>query len=247
MTDMATVFGVFANQGYRIDLHPILKITDRTGKVVEEYKPPTSPIFGKKVLPSSVSFVISDILSDNAARTAAFGPRSELKIDKQHVSVKTGTTNDYRDNWTIGYTPSYLVSVWVGNNDHTAMSGIVSGVTGAAPIWHDIMAHLLQGKKSEVPQKPPDIMGKYVCSTTGLIASGSAAGCQTRFEYIIKGSEPKAPTIRTEKAFIDKTTNALATPGQTENVEERDATMMIDAAGNKFCMSCAVVTPTPKP
>ena len=247
MTDMATAFGVFANQGYRIDLHPILKITDRKGNVIEEYKPPSSPIFGKRVLPSDVTFIISDILADNAARTAAFGPNSALKVDKQRVSVKTGTTNDYRDNWTIGYTPSYLVAVWVGNNDHSAMSGIVSGITGAAPIWHDIMAHLLDGKKPEIPQKPPDVYGKYVCSTTGLIASGSAAGCPTRFEYLIKGKEPKKPNITTEKVWIDTTNNTQAQPGQTQNVEQRDETVMIDAAGNKYCVTCAVAAPTPTP
>lgn len=247
MTDMATAFGVFANQGYRIDLHPILKITDRKGNVIEEYKPPSSPIFGKRVLPSDVTFIISDILADNQARTPAFGPSSALKIDKQHVSVKTGTTNDYRDNWTIGYTPSYLVSVWVGNNDNSVMTGIVSGITGAAPIWHDIMAHLLEGKKPEIPQKPPDVYGKHVCSNTGLIASGNAGGCSTRFEYVIKGQEPKKPNISTEKVWIDTTTNAQAAPGQTQNVEQRDETVMTDAAGNKFCVSCAVVTPTPTP
>lgn len=244
MVDMATAFGVFANQGYRIDLHPILKITDRKGNVIEEYKPPSSPIFGRKVLPSDVSFIISDILADNAARSAAFGSDSALKVEKQHVSVKTGTTNDYRDNWTIGYTPSYLVAVWVGNNDHSQMSGIVSGVTGAAPIWHTIIAHMLQGKKPEIPQKPPNVYGKYVCSNTGLVATGSAAGCPTRFEYLIKGKEQKQPTITTEKVFIDKTTNGLAKPGQTENVEQRDQTMMIDAAGNKYCVNCEVITPT---
>lgn len=247
MTDMATAFGVFANQGYRIDLHPILKITDRKNNVIEEYKPPSSPIFGKRVLPSDVTFIISDILADNAARSAAFGSNSELKIDKQHVSVKTGTTNDYRDNWTIGYTPSYLVAVWVGNNDNSKMSGIVSGITGAAPIWHEIMAHLLDGKKPEIPQKPPDVYGKYVCSNTGLVASSSGGGCPTRFEYLIKGNEPKKPTITTEKVWIDTTTNAQAAPGQTEHVEQRDATVMIDAAGNKYCVSCAVPTPVPTP
>ncbi len=247
MTDMATAFGVFANQGYRIDLHPILKITDRNGKVIEEYKPPKSPIFGKKVIPSEVSFIVSDILADNTARTAAFGPNSALKIDKQRVSVKTGTTDNYRDNWTIGYTPSYVVAVWVGNNDRKPMSGLVSGVTGAAPIWHDIMSHLLEGKKPEIPQKPPNVYGKYVCSGTGQVALGNNSGCATRFEYLIKGSEQKKVAVTKQKVFIDKTTNQLAKPGQTENVEEREETMITDPSGNKFCASCARPNPTPTP
>ncbi len=247
MTDMATAFGVFANQGYRIDLHPILKITDRKGKVIEEYKPPKSPIFGKKVIPSEVSFIISDILADNNARTPAFGANSALKIDKQRVSVKTGTTNDYRDNWTIGYTPSYVVAVWVGNNDHSAMSGIVSGVTGAAPIWNKVMSHLLEGKKPEIPQKPPNVFGKYICVGTGQIASGSAAGCQTRYEYLIKGTDEKKVAVNRQKVFIDKGTNQIAKPGQTENVEEREESVITDPLGNKFCISCARPTPAPTP
>ncbi len=254
MLDMATAFGVFANQGYRMDLHPILKITDRKGDIIEEYKPPKSPIFGKRVLPSEVSFIISDILADNGARVSAFGPNSALKIEKQRVSVKTGTTNDYRDNWTIGYTPSFLVATWVGNNDHSPMSGIVSGVTGAAPIWHTLMAHLLVGKKPEIPQKPPNVFGKYVCTSTGTPQSsdakkeGGADQCPTRFEYFIRGTETKN-TVATskQKVFIDKTTNTIAKQGQTDNVEEREETVMTDLLGNKYCVSCAHPTPSPKP
>lgn len=149
MVDMTQAFGVFANGGYRIDLHPILKITDRNGKVLEEYKPPASPIFGKKVLPPGVSFVISNILADNNARVIEFGSNSELKIPNKTVSVKTGTTNDFRDNWTIGYTPSFVVSTWVGNNDNHPMSGLASGITGAAPIWNTIMTYLLKDMPDE--------------------------------------------------------------------------------------------------
>ena len=248
MTDMATAFGVFANQGYRIDLHPVLKVVDRNGKILEEYNPPKSAIFGKKVIPSEVAFIISDILADNNARAPAFGINSELRIDKQRVSVKIGTTNDYRDNWTIGYTPSYLVAVWVGNNDNTPMSGIVSGVTGAAPIWNDLMSHLLEGKKQEIPQKPPNVFGKYVCTN---LSSGTSEGndkCPTRFEYLIKGTENKTgASIKREKVWIDKGTNAQAAAGQTDNVEEREESVMVDSFGNKFCISCAHPTPQPSP
>ncbi len=247
MIDMATAYGVLANQGYRVDLHPILKITDRKGNVIEQYNPPASPIFGKKILPSSVTFIISNILADNQARAMEFGLNSALHIPGQYVSVKTGTTNSYRDNWTIGYTPSYVVAAWVGNNNHTPMSGVVTGITGAAPIWHNIMANLLQGKKPEIPQKPPDVFGEYVCTTTGLIASKSGSTCPTRFEYLINGKNPKIPTITTEKVWVDKTTNAQAPAGDTTNVEQRNETVMIDNVGHIYCMSCAVITPTPTP
>jgi penicillin-binding protein 1C len=250
MLEMSTAFGVFANQGYRVDLHPILKVTDRTGSVLEEYKPPKSPIFGKKVLPSEVTFIISDILADNNARTPAFGANSDLKIDGKHVSVKTGTTNDYRDNWTIGYTPSVLVAVWVGNNDNSPMSGIASGVTGASPIWNTLMTHLLEGKKPEIPQKPPNVYGKYACSTTGRIAPTGEPQqrCSSRFEYFIRGTENKSTTtIVRQKVFVDKTTGEQAPAGKTDNVEEREEDVIIDATGNKYCLSCARPQPTPTP
>lgn len=248
MTDMATAFGVFANQGYRVDLHPILKVVDKNGKVLEEYRSPKSAIFGKKVLPSEVTFIISDILADNKARTLAFGSRNELQIDKQHVSVKTGTTNDYKDNWTIGYTPSYLVAVWVGNNNNQPMSGIVSGVTGAAPIWNQLMTHVLEGKKPEIPQKPPNVFGKYVCTTIVTNPTDATSGCPTRFEYIIKGTETKNyGTIKHEPIFVDKTTGAQALPDQKDNIEPREEDVMTDSFGNKYCLSCAHPTPSLSP
>ncbi|MBI4097043.1 MAG: PBP1A family penicillin-binding protein [Candidatus Levybacteria bacterium] len=249
MLDMATAFGVFANQGYRIDLHPILKVTDRHGRVLEEYKPPASPIFGKKVLPAGVAFIISHILQDNAARTEAFGANSALRIPGKTVSVKTGTTNDYRDNWTIGYTSNVLVASWVGNNDHTPMSGIVSGVTGAAPIWHVLMAHMLDGKTVAALKQPVDVVQRQVCVPTGQIApaEGSPDRCQTRAEYLLKGVTPKSIKLERQKVFVDKGTHDLAKPGQTDNVEEKEETIMIDPLGNRYCVSCPRPTPSITP
>lgn len=249
MLEMATAYGVFANNGYRMDLRPILKLTDKTGKVLEEYSPPPSPIFGKKVLPEGVAFIISDILRDNNARLTAFGPNSELKIGTQPVSVKTGTTNDYRDNWTIGYTttPSYGVTVWVGNNDHTPMSGIVSGVTGAAPIWHILMEHLLEGKVASPPKQPNVVVSKGVCSSSGLLPNDGDNKCAMRTEYFIKGTEPKSAEGSKQRVFIDKGTNDLAKPGQTDNVEEREEIIITDPLGNRYCVTCPHPSPSPTP
>lgn len=238
MVDMATAYGVFANSGYRIDLHPILKVTDRNGKTLEEYKPLSSAIFGKKVLPEGVAFIISSILSDNDGRAMEFGTNSPLRIDSLPVAVKTGTTNDFRDNWTLGYTPSYVVAVWVGNNNNSPMSGLVSGITGAAPIWHDIMGELLKDKGPEPFQRPASVIQKVVCSTSGLIPP-SKDSCPTRFEYFIKGSEPKFADTSSQKVFIDKTTNDLAKPGQTDNVEEKDETIVTDPTGERYCLTCS--------
>ncbi|OGH30631.1 MAG: hypothetical protein A3E40_02110 [Candidatus Levybacteria bacterium RIFCSPHIGHO2_12_FULL_37_9] len=245
MLDMAESYGVFANGGYRINLHPVLKVIDRNGHILEEYNPPESPIFGKKVLPSGVSFIISDILSDNNARLMAFGGNSQLRIPNQTVSVKTGTTNDLRDNWTIGYTPSYLVAVWVGNNDNSPMTRLASGVTGAAPIWHDIMSYILKDKPSESLQRPNTVIQKRICNLSGLLPPPS--GCETRFEYFIKGTEPTKTEEGMRKVFIDKTTNDLASPNQTDNIEERDALIVTDSTGDSYCLTCPHPEPSPTP
>jgi len=248
MTDMATAFGVFANDGYRINLHPILKVTDGKGNVLEQYIPPASPIFGKKVLPDGVSFIMTHMLLDNNARLLEFGPTSALKIGNQPVAVKTGTTNDFKDNWTIGYTisPSYLVAVWVGNNDRTPMNGLASGITGAAPIWHDIMSHLLEGKTAAWPTQPANVIGKIICNPSGLLPPVGGCG-STRYEYFIKGTEPTKYDPGKQPVWIDKTTNDLAKPGQTDNVESRQQIVITDPLGNRYCLDCPHPTPTPTP
>jgi 1A family penicillin-binding protein len=247
MLEMAQAYGVFANGGYRINLHPILKITDNHGKVLDDYNPPPSPIFGKKILPEGVAFIISDILADNNARLLEFGGNSALKIPNQTVSVKTGTTNDLRDNWTIGYTPDYVVATWVGNNDNTPMNNIASGITGAAPIWHDIMVSLLKDKTPHPISRPPTVIQKKVCSISGLIPppDGTPNRCETRFEYFIKGTEPYRVDPGLQKVRIDKTTNDLASPNQTDNVEERDQIVVTDATNQIYCVSCPHPSPTP--
>jgi membrane peptidoglycan carboxypeptidase len=247
MLELTEAYGVFANNGYRISLHPILKIVDSHGKTLDDYNPPPSPIFGKKVLPEGVAFIISDILADNNARLIEFGANSELKITGQTVSVKTGTTNDFRDNWTIGYTPDYVVSTWVGNNDNTPMSNIASGITGAAPIWHDIMTYLLEDKAPHPVPRPATVIQKKVCALSGLIppAEGTPNRCETRFEYFIKGTEPKRVDDSTQMVIIDKSTNDLAKPGQTDNVEERPQVIITDATGEKYCVTCPHASPTP--
>lgn len=174
MTDMAEVYGTLANEGKRVDLNPILEVTDYTGRVYEKH----SAEGGTRVLSPAVAFIISDILSDNSARSQAFGPNSSLVIPGHTVSVKTGTTNEKRDNWTIGYTPSYLAAVWVGNNDNTPMDPVLtSGVTGAAPIWHEIMVTLLANKPDEKMRIPESVV--------------SVPCYFGKNEYFIKGTEPK--------------------------------------------------------
>ena len=125
---------------------------------------------------------------DNNARSLVFGPSSYLNIPGRAVSVKTGTTDNKKDNWTVGYTPSYVVGVWVGNNDNTPMNPVIaSGVTGASPIWNRIMTHVLKGKPNESFKEPDDVIAVQVDSLTGGTPYDNRP---TRSEYFIKGTEP---------------------------------------------------------
>ncbi|TSC64553.1 MAG: 1A family penicillin-binding protein [Microgenomates group bacterium Gr01-1014_93] len=170
MTDMATAYGTAANLGLRVDVNPILKITNYSGELLYQKESEK-----RQVLDSGVAYIISSILSDNSARSWEFGSNSPLNIPRHTVSVKTGTTDNKRDNWTIGYTPSYLVAVWVGNNDNSPMSkDLASGITGAAPIWNKIMTTLL-GNVNTLSYKMPDNVVLKKC------------GAKT--EYFIKGTE----------------------------------------------------------
>ncbi len=175
MTDMATAFGVFANGGNKIDVTNILKIQDTKERGLYELHPTK-----KKVIDVGVAYIISDILSDNFARRLAFGTNSALEIPGYKVAVKTGTTDEKKDNWTIGYTPEFLVAVWVGNNDNTPMNPyLTSGITGAAPIWNRVMKLMLTKYGSNTWfQKPTDITEK-ICYFG-------------KTEYFLKGTETKA-------------------------------------------------------
>ena len=242
MAEAAVAFGVFPNEGTRVDLTPILKIEDSAGRVIEEFKPKS----GRRVLSSETSFLISSILSDNSARTAAFGPSSLLNIKGKTVAVKTGTTDDKRDNWTIGYTPSYLVATWVGNNDNRPMHpSLASGITGAAPIWNGIMTELLKDKVNETFKVPSGVKGIEICSTTGGQKSDK---CANRFEYFIAGTEPTKDTFARVKIWVDKETGKIVEPG-TPNAEEKEEVVIVDPYEKKdFCASCPnLIPPSPTP
>ncbi len=239
MADMATAFSSFANLGIRQDIWAIKKVEDPHGKVLFEKKEEEGP----RVLPMGVAYLISHILLDNNARSAAFGPSSYLVI-KNHpeVSVKTGTTNDRRDNWTIGYNPSRLVAVWVGNNDNTAMSYVASGVTGASPIWNKIITFALKDQKQEWPLKPEDVVGASVCNLSGKMPNPDSP-CETRFEYFLEGTVPSE--VENLKTFVevDKTNGQLANRKTLpENKEMQEHQVIFDPLGIPFCLDCPFPT-----
>jgi 1A family penicillin-binding protein len=177
MTDLATVFGTVANDGKRVDLNPILTVTDAYGNSV--YK---KQIQEDNVMSEGTAFIISDILADNTARSAAFGTSSPLHIPGKRVSVKTGTTDNKRDNWTVGFTDEYVVATWVGNNDNTPMSPeLTSGVSGAAPMWNNIMTNLLQNTDQNPVNIPPTVVARNCYGKTTYFIRGTEDSINCRF------------------------------------------------------------------
>jgi len=182
MIDLASAYTAFANGGTSMQPVGILKVEDSNGRVLEEYKAPE----GKKVMTEQEAFIISNILSDNSARTMTFGAVNSLNISGYQVAVKTGTTNDLKDNWTIGWTPNLLTAVWVGNNDGSAMSNVASGVSGAAPIWRKIMVYEMPKRDKQDFSIPNGIIQLDVDALSGYLAHD---GFASKKEYFIDGTQ----------------------------------------------------------
>jgi 1A family penicillin-binding protein len=220
MVDLAVAYGTLANLGTKVPLNPLLKITDYTHAYDYDYacnthvgwnsaqaaadNPTLCP--GDMVIDPQVAYLVTDILKDNRARTPAFGAHSLLNIEGYDVAVKTGTTNSLRDNWTIGYTPDYLVAVWVGNNDNTPMSRIASGVTGASSIWNRVMTSLLTHSDKRAFTPPPGLVTVTVCGLTGQKTCGACPN--PRAEYFKAGTEPTS-------TCTDEQIQKLLTPTQS--------------------------------
>ena len=152
LIEHANAYSAFAREGFVSPIAGILKVEDAKGNVLEEFKPQDQQVIDPKI-----SRMINDVLSDNNARSYIFGAKNWLTLNNRPVAAKTGTTNDYRDAWTMGYTPSLVTGVWVGNSDNTEMKRGADGSVVAAPIWHDYMQKVLGDtpvetfKKAEIP------------------------------------------------------------------------------------------------
>lgn len=192
LLQMSSAYSVFARGGVKKEIFAISEVKDTKGKTLYKHDDKGE----EKVLSPEVSFLISHILLDNNARLDTFGVNSWLNVSGRTVSVKTGTTDRKRDNWTIGYTPSYVVGTWVGNNDNTPLDPrIASGITGASPIWNKVTKSVLKGTKTEEFKQPDSVMAKQVDSFSGGFPID---GLGTRVEYFIKGTEPttKSPIYK---------------------------------------------------
>jgi 1A family penicillin-binding protein len=167
MIELAEAYEIFANLGEKVKLNPILEIENYLGEIIYEKQ-----IEKEKVVEPKYAYLINSILSSNEARAPVFGLNSQLNIKGSTVAVKTGTTNNLRDNWCIGWTPSLLVSVWVGNNNNEPMSQVASGVSGATPIWNKIMKNLIKNK-NETWEIPKEVYKTKVCGKEDYYVDGT--------------------------------------------------------------------------
>ncbi|MBN1430824.1 MAG: transglycosylase domain-containing protein [Anaerolineae bacterium] len=185
LLELTASYAALANHGAVTRPYMIQTVYDAQGRPIYE----TSPDSGEQAIDPRVAWLITDILSDNEARTAGFGPHSVLQIGRP-AAVKTGTTNDYHDNWTVGYTPDLVVGVWVGNTNNLPMLD-VTGVSGAGPIWHHYMREILKGTPERVFTQPPGLAQAEICVLSGMAPSPDCP--YTRREWFIDGTQPTTP------------------------------------------------------
>lgn len=252
LVELTGAYSVFANEGKRVPVTPFNRILDGQGNVIFDIQ--SHKQTAQTVVDPRYAYLITSVLSDNQARSPAFGQNSPLKLcadgtstckpeEIRPAAVKTGTTNDFRDNWTMGYTPELVVGVWVGNPRNEEMQN-VTGISGAAPIWHNIMARVYSERApftNVAPHPfriPAGLVQAPVCKETGLLAT---ANCANRTNEIFLAEETPLTTDNSMvPVSVDKTNGLLAGPGcpadivetryynRTDQVDIRMATGKID-------------------
>ncbi len=171
MIEMMSAYNTFSQNGVRYPVTGIQTIVDSNGTVLEDNTHPE----GTQAVSPELAYLITNVLADNNARVPAFGPRSLLELPGKTVAVKTGTSDDKRDNWTFGYTPEFVVGTWVGNNDNSPMDpALTSGITGASQIWHDLMLGLIADRPNLAFAKPAGVVEAVVDGHKDLIAANQS-------------------------------------------------------------------------
>jgi penicillin-binding protein 1C len=232
LLQMTGAFAVFANSGLRIPPVAITRIEDHSGQLIYEYTPPT----GEQVVRPEHAFLITSILSDNTARTPAFGPNSQLLLPFP-AAVKTGTSGDEepRDNWTLGYTPDLAVGVWVGNADYTPLKD-TSGVTGAAPIWNQFMQFAIQtlvGGRPTSFVRPENIIERPICAVSGAEPSEWCPAHRIEFFAADQPPPPKELDLW-RRVWIDGYSQLLASADCPTFAEEKLGLYVPDEWGRKW-------------
>ncbi len=204
LLELTAAYAAFDNGGHAIKPSMILKVQDQAGKTLFQWQPPA---VSAPVIDPRVAYLITNILSDNNARLPEFGDHSALQIDRP-AAAKTGTTTDFRDNWTMGFTPNLVVGVWVGNANNTPMVN-VSGVSGAGPIWNEFMRAVLKGQPALNFERPQGLVQAEVCSVSGLLPTSACPS--RRLEWFIQGTVPTKYDNVFQSFAVDRATGLLAT------------------------------------
>jgi membrane peptidoglycan carboxypeptidase len=178
-------YATFANRGVRVPPTSILEITNNVGHPLYTYN--AAHPKGVQAIREDVAFLMNSILADKASRYHEFGPRNPLELDRP-AAAKTGTTNSFKDNWTVGYTPYLAVGVWAGNSDNSPMNNVI-GITGAGPIWHDVMEYVSHyyNYPPDDFMKPADVHLGTVSAYTGLLPHPGEPGVT---DWFIDGTMP---------------------------------------------------------
>jgi len=239
LTEMTNAYATFANQGQHNDIALIQTITNKDKKVIFKNKPTNS-----RAISTQTSYILSSVLSDNTARSELFGSSLNL-IGNRPAAVKTGTTEDYRDAWTIGYTPSLTIGVWIGNNDNSPMSK-VAGSSGAAPIWKSLMQQLLVGTPVEQFATPTGLTSRSICRANGALAQ--TGGSNTMTEYFIPGTLPTTSCNEVHvQAPVQTQTTAPKEQDQSETSQSTNSNNGDTGSTSSDKPPTGVVTPTVPP
>jgi penicillin-binding protein 1C len=217
--DLVQAYALFPRGGTFIEPTLIQRVETADGQLLYEYQPPAQT---RRVLDERVAYLITHILSDNAARMPAFGAVNPLMIGRP-AAAKTGTTTDYRDNWVVGYTPDLVVGVWVGNADNRPMVN-VTGITGAGPIWNQFMRIVTRGTPVRDFQRPPGIVTAAVCVPSGQRPTPLCL--RTREELFIEGTQPTQPDTLYQMIALDRRTGQPAT-ASTPSEHIRQQVMLV--------------------
>lgn len=203
LLEETAAYAALANGGHAVRPVAVRRVEDAGGRLLWSQ----GPGVGERVLDARVAYLITDILSDDVARIPSFGESSVLALTRA-AAVKTGTTTDFRDNWTVGYTPELVVGVWTGNADNEPMRD-VSGIDGAAPIWHDFMEAALKGQPVREFQQPKGLVTVEVCALSGLLPNHDCPHRVT--ELFLAGTEPIETCTMHQRIVLDRATGLRAT------------------------------------
>ncbi len=243
LLEMAGAYGTFANGGKRVPPVAILRIEDAGGRIIEGYQTPP----GEQVVSPQHAYLITHILADNAARAPSFGQNNALVLSRP-AAAKTGTTDDWRDAWTLGYTPELVTGVWVGNADNTPMKD-VSGARGAAPIWRAFMEQALAGIPAAEFPRPEGIEEVEISADSGALPGPATPPDRRRKEIFAAGQGPLGPEFDFHQLVrIDVTTGGLATEFcPPEAVQESYFFVLPGEEGKRWAEAHAIPQPPADP